>query len=87
MTTVARLALYDYSVHMPVRVLSYWGLDFYIFLARIIVLSPIFITSRAGQVLPYSDASLAPSDALLAPHFKSIFQLAVAYIGVLHKKL
>ena len=38
-------------------------------------------------LVPYSDASLAPSVTLLAPHFKSIFQLAVAYIGVLHKIL
>ena len=41
----------------------------------------------ADWTLPCSDASLAPSVTLLAPHFKSIFQLAVAYIGVLHKKI
>ena len=39
------------------------------------------------EKVPYSDASLVPSVTLLAPHFKSLFQLAVAYIGVLHKKL
>ena len=45
------------------------------------------VTEKFLNHIPYSDASLAPSVTLLAPHFKSILQLAVAYRGVLHKKL
>ena len=51
------------------------------------ILSLFQSSSYVLRCIPYSDASLAPSVTLLALHFKSIFQLVVAYIGVPNKKL